>query len=61
MALRLITESWWVIPCGKGYSLHPHFFMDNLLTPTPIVDGKLFWFVGEQPVRWIAPVPSLLT
>jgi hypothetical protein len=43
-----------------GYSLHPHFFMDNLLTPTPIVDGKLFWFVGEQPVRWIAPVPSLL-
>ena len=43
---------------GSGVAwahLHPHFFMDNLLTTAPIVDGKLFWFAGEQPVGWIAP------
>jgi NAD(P)H dehydrogenase (quinone) len=43
---------------GSGVAwahLHPHFFMDNLLTTTPVIDGKLFWFVGDQPVGWIAP------
>ena len=35
--------------------LHPHFFMDNLLTTSPVVDGKLYWFAGDQPVGWIAP------
>ncbi|AXC10199.1 hypothetical protein ACPOL_0840 [Acidisarcina polymorpha] len=43
---------------GRGVAwahLHPHFFMDNLLTTTPIVDGKFFWFAGDQPVGWIAP------
>lgn len=43
---------------GSGVAwahLHPHFFMDNLLTTTPVVDGKFFWFTGDQPVGWIAP------
>jgi uncharacterized protein YbjT (DUF2867 family) len=35
--------------------LHFHFFMDNLLAATPVVDGKLYWFMGNQPVGWIAP------
>jgi NAD(P)H dehydrogenase (quinone) len=35
--------------------LHPYFFMDNLLTTTPVIDKKFFWFVGDQPVGWIAP------
>jgi NAD(P)H dehydrogenase (quinone) len=35
--------------------LHPHFFMDSLLTTTPVIDGKFFWFMGDQPVGWIAP------
>jgi NAD(P)H dehydrogenase (quinone) len=35
--------------------LHPHFFMDNLLQAAPVVGGKLFWFVGDQQVGWIAP------
>jgi NAD(P)H dehydrogenase (quinone) len=43
---------------GSGVAwahLHPHFFMDNLLTTSPVVDGKLYWFAGDQPVGWIAP------
>jgi hypothetical protein len=26
-----------------------------LLTTTPVIDGKFFWFMGDQPVGWIAP------
>jgi NAD(P)H dehydrogenase (quinone) len=43
---------------GSGVAwahLHPHFFMDNLLTTTPIIDRKFIWFMGDQPVGWIAP------
>jgi NAD(P)H dehydrogenase (quinone) len=43
---------------GSGVAwahLHPHFFMDNLLAAAPVVDGKFYWFMGEQPVGWIAP------
>jgi NAD(P)H dehydrogenase (quinone) len=29
--------------------------MDNLLTTTPIIDRKFIWFMGDQPVGWIAP------
>jgi uncharacterized protein YbjT (DUF2867 family) len=34
--------------------LHPHFFMDNLLAAAPVIGGKFYWFMGEQPVGWIA-------
>jgi NAD(P)H dehydrogenase (quinone) len=34
--------------------LHPHFFMDNLLAGAPVIGGKFYWFMGEQPVGWIA-------
>src|ERR1700716_2234278 len=43
---------------GSGVAwahFHPHFFMDNLLTTSPVVDGKLCWFAGDQAVGWIAP------
>jgi NAD(P)H dehydrogenase (quinone) len=43
---------------GSGVAwahLHPHFFMDNLLAASPVVDGKLYWFIGEQAVGWVAP------
>jgi uncharacterized protein YbjT (DUF2867 family) len=43
---------------GSGVAwthLHPHFFMDNLLAAAPVVDGRFYWFMGNQPVRWIAP------
>jgi NAD(P)H dehydrogenase (quinone) len=43
---------------GSGVAwahLHPHFFMDNLLAASPIVNGKFYWFMGEQAVGWVAP------
>jgi NAD(P)H dehydrogenase (quinone) len=43
---------------GSGVAwthLHPHYFMDNLLAAAPVIDGKLYWFMGNQPVGWIAP------
>jgi NAD(P)H dehydrogenase (quinone) len=42
---------------GSGVSwshLHPHFFMDNLLTTTPVVNGTFPWFMGDKRVGWIA-------
>jgi NAD(P)H dehydrogenase (quinone) len=42
---------------GSGVSwshLHPHFFMDNLLTTTPVVNGTFQWFMGDKRVGWIA-------
>jgi NAD(P)H dehydrogenase (quinone) len=43
---------------GSGVAwahLHPRFFMDNLLVSASVIGGKLYWFIGEQPVGWIAP------
>jgi NAD(P)H dehydrogenase (quinone) len=43
---------------GSGVAwahLHPHFFMDNLLTTSPVTDGKFYWFMGERAVGWVAP------
>ena len=42
---------------GSGVSwshIHPHFFMDNLLTTTPVVNGTFTWFMGDKHVGWIA-------
>jgi uncharacterized protein YbjT (DUF2867 family) len=42
---------------GSGVSwshIHPHFFMDNLLTTAPVVNGTFRWFVGDKRVGWIA-------
>lgn len=42
---------------GSGLSwshIHPHFFMDNLLTTTPVVNGIFTWFMGDKRVGWIA-------
>jgi NAD(P)H dehydrogenase (quinone) len=40
---------------GVAWShLHPHFFMDNLLTTTPVVNGTFPWFMGDKRVGWIA-------
>jgi uncharacterized protein YbjT (DUF2867 family) len=42
---------------GSGVSwshIHPHFFMDNLLTTTPVVNGTFPWFMGDKRVGWIA-------
>ena len=42
---------------GSGVSwshIHPHFFMDNLLTTTPVVNGTFTWFMGDKRVGWIA-------
>jgi len=43
---------------GSGVAwvhLHALFFMNNLSAASPVVDGKLYWFVGEQAVGWVAP------
>src|SRR4030088_850020 len=43
---------------GSGVAwthLHPHFFMDNLLAAAPVVEGKFYWVMENQPVGWIAP------
>jgi len=34
--------------------LHPHFFMDNLLTTLPVIDGQIHWYTGEKRTGWIA-------
>ena len=40
---------------GVAWShIHPHFFMDNLLTSVPIVNGRFYWFMGDKRVGWIA-------
>lgn len=42
---------------GSGVAwchLHPHFFMENLLTSYPLLNERLVWFMGEKRVGWIA-------
>ena len=40
---------------GVAWShIHPHFFMDNLLTSVPVVNGRFYWFMGDKRVGWIA-------
>ena len=40
---------------GVAWShIHPHFFMDNLLTSVPVVNGRFNWFMGDKRVGWIA-------
>ena len=42
---------------GSGVAwchLHPHFFMDNLLTTLPVIDGQIHWYTGEKRTGWIA-------
>src|SRR3984893_16433758 len=42
---------------GSGVSwshLHPHFFMDNLLTSAPVVNGSFRCYMGDKRVGWIA-------
>src|SRR5438309_49055 len=42
---------------GSGVAwahLHPHFFMQNLLTSVPVVNGRFYWFMGDKRVGWIA-------
>src|SRR6202162_927451 len=40
---------------GVAWShIHPHFFMDNLLTSVPVVNGRFYWFMGDKRVWWIA-------
>jgi NAD(P)H dehydrogenase (quinone) len=42
---------------GSGISwthLHPHMFMENLLSVFTLRDGRLLWPAGEKPTGWIA-------
>jgi hypothetical protein len=40
---------------GVAWShIHPHFFMDNLLTSVLVVNGRFYWFTGDKRVGWIA-------
>jgi len=42
---------------GSGVAwthLHPHMFMENLLTVFPLRDGRLLWPAGDKPTGWIA-------
>jgi len=34
--------------------LHPHFFMDNVLTTLPVIGGQIHWYTGEKRTGWIA-------
>lgn len=42
---------------GSGIAwthLHPHMFMENLLTTFPLQDWRFTWPVGDKPCGWIA-------
>jgi uncharacterized protein YbjT (DUF2867 family) len=42
---------------GSGVSwthLHPHMFMENLLSVFALRDGRLLWPAGDKPTGWIA-------
>jgi len=42
---------------GSGVSwthLHPHMFMENLLSVFALRDGRLVWPAGDKPTGWIA-------
>jgi NAD(P)H dehydrogenase (quinone) len=42
---------------GSGVSwthLHPHMFMENLLSVFTLRDGRLLWPAGDKPTGWIA-------
>src|SRR2546423_67274 len=42
---------------GSGVSwthLHPHMFMENLLSVFTLRDGRLSWPAGDKPTGWIA-------
>jgi NAD(P)H dehydrogenase (quinone) len=42
---------------GSGASwthLHPHMFMENLLSVFSLRDGRLLWPAGDKPTGWIA-------
>jgi NAD(P)H dehydrogenase (quinone) len=42
---------------GSGVAwthLHPHMFMENLLTVLTLRDGRLLWPAGDKPTGWIA-------
>jgi uncharacterized protein YbjT (DUF2867 family) len=42
---------------GSGIAwchVHPHFFMENLLTRYPLLNERLVWFMGEKRMGWIA-------
>jgi NAD(P)H dehydrogenase (quinone) len=42
---------------GSGIAwthLHPHMFMENLLSVFALRDGRLVWPAGEKPTGWIA-------
>ncbi len=42
---------------GSGIAwchVHPHFFMENLLTRYPLLNERMVWFMGEKRVGWIA-------
>jgi NAD(P)H dehydrogenase (quinone) len=42
---------------GSGVAwchLHPHVFMENLLTTQRIIDNKFIWPMGDRRVGWIA-------
>ena len=42
---------------GSGVAwthLHPHMFMENLLTVFRLRDGRLLWPAGDKPTGWIA-------
>jgi len=28
--------------------IHPNFFMDNLLTSVPVVNGRFYWFIDLE-------------
>jgi uncharacterized protein YbjT (DUF2867 family) len=34
--------------------LHPHTFMENLLTTFPLRQGRLTWPLGDKPTGWVA-------
>ena len=34
--------------------LHPHMFMENLLTTFPVRDSRLTWPAGDKPTGWVA-------
>jgi NAD(P)H dehydrogenase (quinone) len=48
---------------GSGVAwchLHPHFFMDNLLTTLPVIDGQIHWYMGEKRTAGLRWMISLL-
>jgi hypothetical protein len=54
---RVTRRPWssgWIRDGVSWTHLHPHMFMENLLSVFALRDGRLPWPAGDKPTGWIA-------